>query len=260
MRYWGRVGSMMATHPLEMLERVRQRTEMWRHAHEGKMDYDVDPDWERELERRLPAEERSDDGWDDVLSSLENRLADFPSGHDADVALARSIWQIVRTTHATKVVETGVARGVTSRSVLEALEENGHGGLWSVDLPPVLSGYHSSVGAAVPEELRHRWTYIRGSSRQKLGRLLHELRPIDVFIQDSLGTPPTVMHEISLAFAALRPGGWLIVNAIDRSSAFASFVEAHPSLEPIVAAGAAKAAYRSSVVIRGHFALVSKPG
>ena len=93
MRYWGRVGSMMATHPLEMLERVRQRTEMWRHAHEGKMDYDVDPDWERELERRLPAEERSDDGWDEVLSSLENRLADFPSGHDADVALARSIWQ-----------------------------------------------------------------------------------------------------------------------------------------------------------------------
>ena len=36
-----------------------------------------------------------------------------------------------------KVVETGVAHGVTSRFILEALERNGRGFLWSIDLPPL---------------------------------------------------------------------------------------------------------------------------
>jgi cephalosporin hydroxylase len=33
------------------------------------------------------------------------------------------------------VIETGVAHGVTSRIVQEALNRNGSGHLWSVDLP-----------------------------------------------------------------------------------------------------------------------------
>jgi hypothetical protein len=34
-----------------------------------------------------------------------------------------------------KVVETGVAHGVTSRFILEALSRNGDSHLWSIDLP-----------------------------------------------------------------------------------------------------------------------------
>lgn len=261
LRYWSRVGSLLLTHPLETLERVRQRTEMWRYASNGSVDYGPDPEWEGKLRRRLGELEADDDGrWYELLGTLERDLPNFPHGHDADVALAHSIWRIVSCTQAAKVVETGVARGVTSRAALDALEASGGGRLWSIDLPPLLSGFHGSVGAAVPEQLRHRWTYVRGSSRYELGRLLREIEPIDVFVQDSLGTPPTVLHELSLALEALRPGGWIIVNGIDRSDALARFVEAHPRLEPIIAPGAPKSAYGSDRVIGGQFALVPKPG
>jgi hypothetical protein len=36
------------------------------------------------------------------------------------------------------LVETGVAHGITSRFVLEALQRNGGGRLWSIDVPPLL--------------------------------------------------------------------------------------------------------------------------
>jgi len=58
---------------------------------------------------------------------------------DADPAFARAAWCLARHLRPQHVVETGVGRGVTSRAVLEALERNGHGHLWSMDLPPALS-------------------------------------------------------------------------------------------------------------------------
>ncbi len=257
--YWSRVGSTLVAHPIETLERLRQRAEMWRYARDGSVDYCPDPDWEPKLEQRLDgAEAETDAPCFEILRELERALPNFPRGHDADAALALAIWRIVSSTRAAKVVETGVARGVTSRFALEALDQNDHGHLWSIDLPPLLSGFHNSVGAAVPDRLRNRWTYIRGSSRWKLGPLLRELEPIDVFIQDSLGTPPTVSHEISLAFDSLRPGGWLVVNGVDRSRAFADFLAGHPQVDAIIAPAAAKAASGDDGVIRGQFGLSLK--
>ena len=48
-----------------------------------------------------------------------------------------------------KVVETGVAHGVTSRFILEALKRNGQGHLWSIDLPPLERSWRQEVGVAV---------------------------------------------------------------------------------------------------------------
>jgi hypothetical protein len=76
-------------------------------------------------------------------------------------------------------VETGVARGVTTRFILEALDRNGSGDLSSVDLPPVLEeGLHEEIAIAVPEANRDRWTLCRGSSRQQLPALLDRLGSI----------------------------------------------------------------------------------
>jgi hypothetical protein len=78
-------------------------------------------------------------------------------------------------------------RGVTSRTVLEALERNGHGHLWSIDLPPPLApALLRQTGIAVPGRLRAGWTYVRGSSRRRLPSLVTELEAIDVFIHDSV--------------------------------------------------------------------------
>jgi|tagenome__1003787_1003787.scaffolds.fasta_scaffold20946416_3 hypothetical protein len=250
---------MLVAHPHETFLRVRQRIEMQRFETGSDVDYAPEAAWEEELDRRLGSRGVADEGWRSVVAALENDLQHFPHGHDADTAFGRSIWQIARATGAETIVETGVARGVTSRFALEALEANGRGHLWSVDLPPVLTGFHGSVGAAVPEHLRPRWTYIRGSSRDKLPRLVRDVGPIDMFVQDSLGTPPTVKFELSVAWRGLKPGGWLIVNGVNRGVGLREFLGAErPPLKPIVAVSAVKWAYRTGHPIEGQFALIEK--
>ena len=60
----------------------------------------------------------------------------------ADSLLARLL-PVCRLLEPQVVLETGVAYGVSSAFILRALEENGHGILHSVDLPP-LRRYESS--------------------------------------------------------------------------------------------------------------------
>jgi hypothetical protein len=121
------------------------------------------------------------------------------------------------------VVETGVARGVTSRIILEALAPfDGH--LWSVDLPPLLEGWRDQSGTAVPSRLRSKWHFVRGSSWRRLrGTLAAAGRPA-VFVQDSLHTPRTVRWECAVAWSALIPEGVLLVDDEDVGAGFADFL------------------------------------
>ncbi len=88
--------------------------------------------------------------------------------NDGDPAFLQAIWCLIRRLNAAKVVETGVAHGVTSRIILEAL--NGRGHLWSIDLPPVWApDVHREIGAAVGDRPPDQWSLIFGSSRRTSG-------------------------------------------------------------------------------------------
>ena len=77
--------------------------------------------------------------------------------------MARAAWCTVLHQRPSVVVETGVARGVTSRVVLEALDRNERGHLWSIDLPhPREKDLHAQIGAAVPSSRRSRWSFVEG--------------------------------------------------------------------------------------------------
>jgi hypothetical protein len=122
------------------------------------------------------------------------------------------------------VVETGVARGLTSGVILEALAANGKGHVWSVDLPPLFNpGMHSQTGAAIPGRRHNRWTCVRGSSRRRLPRLLSELGNIDMFIHNSLHTARNIRFEMRLTWPALRPGGIMLVDDVYNQS-FGDFI------------------------------------
>jgi len=142
--------------------------------------------------------------------------------NDGDPALLQAIWCLIRRLNATKVVETGVAHGVTSRIVLEALKGRGH--LWSIDLPPVgAPEVHREIGAAVDESASGQWSLIFGSSRRRLPALLARIAPIDLFIHDSQHSRYNMLFEMSRAWPALRPGGAMVVDDIDNNRAFAEF-------------------------------------
>jgi hypothetical protein len=160
--------------------------------------------------------------------------ASFKGWNDGDAGLVRAIWCLVRHLKPNNVVETGVAHGVTSRFVLEALERNGHGHLWSIDRPPIEPEWQQEIGIAIDNNtLRKRWSYILGSSRRRLPALLSNLGQIDLFIHDSLHSERNVRFELDEAWAVLRTNGAVVVDDIDVNRGFYSFMQSfsdHSSL------------------------------
>src|SRR5439155_20645396 len=147
-------------------------------------------DWELRLHRLLGVTWPCPDAaafpavWSEVLERMTAqglRLGrqSYGGDDDADPGLARALWCLVAHIAPDKTVETGVAHGVSSRCILEGLERNGHGRLWSIDLPPLtIPERRRELGVAVPPERRGRWTFVEGSSRRRLPSLLSELGEI----------------------------------------------------------------------------------
>ncbi len=177
--------------------------------------------------------------WPEVISELEAKgiragPESFGSWNDGDAGLVRAIWCLARHLKPKRVIETGVAHGVTSRFILEALAKNGRGHLWSIDLPPIERDWRKQVGVAVGDRYADRWTYIKGSSRRRLPGLLSQLGQIDLFIHDSLHSERNVRFELDRAWAALKPGGAIVVDDVDANWGFRSFTQTFSGHESII--------------------------
>jgi predicted O-methyltransferase YrrM len=206
----------------------------------SSIDYIVDSDWENALHRRLGVSSESVvEGfwplWSTVVATLRAQgMAvgpfSFYEWNDGDAGFVRAIWCLIRHLRPASVVETGVAHGMTSRFILEALETIGAGKLWSIDLPPLNPITRQEVGVAVRQTgvPVDRWTYIAGTSRRRLPALLSRLGCIDLFIHDSLHSNRNVTFELECAWRYLSAGGVIVVDDIDANPAFDTFTKAHP--------------------------------
>lgn len=186
-----------------------------------------------------------------VWAPIRTRVGAAPEGrdrHDGDSQLAHAAWSVTHHLRPAAVVETGVARGMTSASILSALRASGEGRLYSVDLPPLSKGWAEQSGLAVRPELRPQWTYVRGSTRRRLPPLLARVGPIDVFIHDSLHTFATMAFEFGCAWESLRPGGVMISDDIDDNAAFEQFVEDHGNPQTVIGVEPSKSGGRFGVV------------
>lgn len=84
------------------------------------------------------------------------------------------------------VVETGVAAGFSSQTILSAMERNGHGVLHSSDFPYFrLENPEQFVGVLVEERLKSRWNLHLNGDEANLPRILSDVRTIDLFHYDS---------------------------------------------------------------------------
>jgi hypothetical protein len=154
---------------------------------------------------------------------------------DADSSLCRAAWCVTLHTRPEVVIETGVAHGVTSRIVLEALRQNRRGHLWSIDLPfPFDHRLHAETGLAVTDACRPRWSYLKGSSRQRLRPLIDEIGHVDTFIHDSLHTAENTIFEMEQAASAMPVGGVMLVDDIDSHMGFATFASRHSGYQTII--------------------------
>ncbi len=191
--------------------------------------YTIDQDWRQRLDVSDDDREQTERLCRSIEATLTAKgIRPGPESYlwwnDGDPAFIQAIWCLIRRLHATKVVETGVAHGVTSRIILEAL--NGQGHLWSIDLPPSWAPeLHHEVGAAVGRRPSDQWLFIFGASRRRLPKLLDAISPIDVFVHDSHHSKYNMLFEMACAWPALRPGGALVVDDIDLNCAFEEFCQ-----------------------------------
>jgi predicted O-methyltransferase YrrM len=151
------------------------------------------------------------------------------------MAIARIVYCMTLHKQPEHLLETGVARGITTRLMLEAIAENRHGHLWSIDLPPPGEPeLREQIGIAVPDRLRSSWTYVTGSSRRRLRPLLSEIGSIDLFVHDSRHTQRNLTFELHLAWAALTPDGAVVVDDVDLNCGFHAFRRDHPDAPTFV--------------------------
>jgi hypothetical protein len=147
-----------------------------------------------------------------------------------------ALYTLVRWLRPEVIVETGVSRGISSKIILSALEENESGTLYSIDLPNAKwtdergTQWDDSIpksektGGLVPKNLRFRWNLLIGESRAVLPSLLNRIGPIDVFIHDSEHSYAHMMFEFNTAWPFVRDSGLMISDDEDYNNAFKDFV------------------------------------
>jgi len=231
--------------PLETWSLVQDRFAAWHEQQVPSDLYKAELDWESRLHRLLEVPwpcQTIDEFWAlwpkviDEMNCKGVRVGpeSFKSWNDGDAGLVRAIWCLTRHLRPVNVVETGVAHGLTSRFILEALERNGAGHLWSIDRPPLEHVWHEQIGVAVSDRLRHRWTYIKGSSRLRLPPLLRQIGTIDLFIHDSLHSEHNVLFELNRAWMSLRLAGAIVIDDIDANRGFQTFTGAISDQQSLV--------------------------
>jgi hypothetical protein len=217
-----------------------------RHGNKHYFEVDADHAWDAHLHSLLgaawpcPQYQRLDELMTDIGALLAAREWGFGRESyawyaDADSSLCRAVWCTVLHTRPEVVIETGVAHGVTSRIVLEALRQNDKGHLWSIDLPfPFDRRLRVETGTVVTDACRDRWSYLEGSSKQRLPSLVAKVGHVQVFIHDSLHTAANTVFEMEQVAAAMPPGGVMLVDDITMHKGFATFARRHPAYQTIV--------------------------
>jgi predicted O-methyltransferase YrrM len=137
-------------------------------------------------------------------------LGEFPGPYrlgSTPVFDCETLYLLVRSLLPEVVVETGVCYGESSAYILQALNENRRGVLYSIDLGN--SADEPPSDFFVPKHLKERWHLIIGDCKQELPTLLASLEQIDLFHHDSLHTYEHMMWEYDTALPHLSHGGVL---------------------------------------------------
>ena len=158
--------------------------------------------------------------------------ADPLSVWNARAELLRIVGTITRLTRPEVLVEIGVALGFTTATILQAMQHNVRGHVYSLGLPALQYNPSDPTGRAIPEGLKDRWTLRLGDSRKTLEPLCTEVGPIDIFIHDALHTYSSQMREYRTAWPHIRAGGLLISDDVNNPAfvEFAASVGSRPHL------------------------------
>jgi predicted O-methyltransferase YrrM len=144
------------------------------------------------------------------------------------------LYAAVRLARPSVLIETGCFTGWDSAVILQALHNNGHGHLYTIDLPAVKGRFSQigpncslppdlPIGFLVPPAFKEHWTLIVGNVQEELEPLLARLPEIDLFYHDSDHSYRHMMWELTTVWPRLAPGALMVADDIAWSTAFWDF-------------------------------------
>ncbi len=130
------------------------------------------------------------------------------------------LYFLVRHVRPSIVVETGVAAGYSSYSILCALEKNQNGNLFSSDFPYFrIKNPEQYIGILVPEYLKKRWSLYVDGDKKNLKKISDQINKIDIFHYDSDKSYDGRKKSFDLLRNKLL-NSWIIMDDIQDNSYF----------------------------------------
>jgi len=177
----------------------------------------------------------------DLQSFLEKiKKFDFPSKHKpypVDYSILEDsrlfLYALCKIIKPKIIVETGVAYGLGTSYILQALYENKSGTLYSIDSEFRPWESELMIGSAIPDELKTHWKFVKGSSSKKLNDLLESVGKIDIFLHDSMHTHKNMIFEFESAWPHIKNNGFLLSDDILENNSFLEFYTSK-NLKPIL--------------------------
>ncbi len=135
----------------------------------------------------------------------------------------RAIFSVIRERKPQVVIETGMGPGVSTTSILSAM--NGEGRLISIDPGMPYGKGDREVGFIIPKELKSNLEYVKGTSSSKLKVVLQSIPKLDVFFHDSDHSYENVTFELNTVWPKLADDPLILVDNYDWTDAAADFAK-----------------------------------
>lgn len=183
-----------------------------------------------------------------LIHDIYEKYSSFLTPSAISKRLGERVYCLIRSLKPDVVVETGVANGGSTLCMLSALNKNGTGHLYSVDMPSYaeedlkeildndipqnnLTGgsipADKSPGWIIPEQYRDQWTLYEGRTYERLPNVLDVHDKIDMFFHDADHSYAGMMFDYTLAWQHLRADGFLLSDDIQYNPAFFDFTRAY---------------------------------
>jgi len=131
------------------------------------------------------------------------------------------LYYIIRSLNPNVVIESGVSAGLSSSTIIQALEKNKKGNLYSSDLNSHLE--KKDVGILIPTELKYRWKLFDEGDKINLPKILDEVENVDVAYYDSEKSYEGKKNFIEKILTKYKPK-IIVIDDIDRDYWFRDFI------------------------------------
>ena len=123
------------------------------------------------------------------------------------------------------ILETGVAAGLSSRCILEAIKKNSKGILYSSDFPYFrLDNPEKYIGIMVPEELKKNWRLEILGDEKNIKKFKLEIDYADIILYDSDKRYSGKINFFKAINNLIRPNSIIVVDDLHNDSFFLEYV------------------------------------